>query len=154
MSPGPSKSPPLSPLAELLRRSQPLSESSGPSTGTESPLLAALQALANLTAGGPPVPSPPPTIHGRWFKDQTVPIDGYTFERCRFDRCKLLTEFATFTFRQSFISSDCQLLFQGPSLKIVRLLMHQLAMGNRIQKYFGEEAVFPTLHTDGTFTLE
>src|SRR5262245_52513438 len=59
------------------------------------------------------------TVADRWFKDQTLKIDGYAFERCRFDRCKLVSEMATFTFKESVVSSDCQLYFTGASMKVV-----------------------------------
>ena len=76
-------------------------------------------------------PSPPPMIPQRWFKDQTIHIDGYTFERCRFDRCALVTEQATFSFRECFISPDCRIYFKGPALKVARLLMHVLQLQQR-----------------------
>lgn len=154
VSPDPPKPQSQPSLADLLRQSQLLQETLGPSAETESPISAALRALANLGASGSPVPPPPPTICDRWFKDQTVYIDGYVFERCRFDRCNLVTEFATFIFRQSFISPDCRIFFKGPSLKIARLLMHQLNMSSRVEKYVGEGGIFATINFDGTFTLE
>jgi hypothetical protein len=159
VSPDPPKPPPPGSLAELFRQSQPLFQ--GPLAETESSLSGLLRAFGDL---GKAVgdfartdqlsPPPAPTIMGRWFKDQTIHIDGYTFELCRFDNCKLVTEFATFAFRRSFISPDCQVFFTGPSLKIARLLMHHLAQAGRVQKYPGEDAVFPTLNLDDTFTLE
>jgi len=37
-----------------------------------------------------------PTIQKRWFKNETIDIDGYVFEDCRFDNCQLITEMPTF----------------------------------------------------------
>lgn len=105
-------------------------------------------------AAWPQFPPLPPIIQDRWFKDDVVYIDGYIFEKCRFDRCKLITENATFTFRNCFISPDCRLFFKGPALKIVRLLMHTLRMQKRIQILRGEEGVYATPNSDGTFSLE
>ena len=96
----------------------------------------------------------PPTVQDRWFKDTTVYLDGYVFERCRFDRCQLVTEQATFTFRQCVISPDCGLVFSGPALKLARLLMHTLAVKRRIQPLTGEQNLLPQSNADGTFTLE
>lgn len=98
--------------------------------------------------------SEPSVIQDRWFKDTTVFIDGYTFERCRFDRCKLTTQLATFVFRQCFISSDSMLYFQGPSLKIARLLMHYLRQQGRIRMVEGEAGIYAVINSDGTFSLE
>src|SRR5262245_30669798 len=66
----------------------------------------------------------PPAIQKRWFKDETLYVDGYTFEDCRFDSCTLITEFATFKFQRCFIGSSCRLYFRGAALKTVQLLMH------------------------------
>ncbi len=96
----------------------------------------------------------PPVIQDRWFKDETLRIDGYTFERCRFDRCKLMSDMATFTFRECFLSPDCGLYFTGPALKVARLLMHALHIKERITPVAGEEALYATLNPDGTFSLE
>jgi hypothetical protein len=97
---------------------------------------------------------PSPVVQGAWFKDQTVNIDGYVFERCRFDRCKLITEHATFVFRQCYLSADCSIYFNGPALKIARLLLHLLREQGRVQVGADEHGVFATLNHDGTFTLE
>lgn len=97
---------------------------------------------------------PPPVIRDRWFKGESIRIDGYTFERCRFDGCSLVTEMATFTFKSCFISPDCGLYLVGPALKVARLLMHTLTVKNRITRVAGEEALYATLNQDGTFSLE
>ena len=99
-------------------------------------------------------PPPPPLIQNRWFKDETIRIDGYTFERCRFDRCKLVTQMASFTFRSCFISPDCGLYFVGAALKVARLIMHSLAIKSRLTKVDGEEGLYATINDDGTFSLE
>ncbi len=125
-------------------------ESLAQNQGQSSPLAEALRLAAPPQF--PPSPSPP--IQDRWFKDTTIHIDGYTFERCRFDRCTLLTEFAAFAFRQCFISPDCRLYFAGPSLKVVQLLMHTLRTQDRVQLLPGEEGVCAVLNPDGTFSLE
>ena len=65
-----------------------------------------------------------------------------------------MTEMATFTFRQCFISPDCRLYFVGRALKVVRLLMHTLRVKSRIVTVAGEEALYAALNPDGTFSLE
>ena len=109
--------------------------------------------LSELFGPGLPLPAPP-VIRDRWFKNETIRIDGYTFERCRFDGCKLVAEMATFTFKSCFISPDCGLYFVGPALKVARLLMHTLRVKGRITTVAGEEALYAELNSDGTFSLE
>ncbi len=116
----------------------------------------ALTSLARALAGNAPplVPPPPPPVHGKWFKDQTLQIDGYVFEGCRFDRCKLITELAIFTFKNCYISPDCSIHFSGPSLKIVRLLLHFLRLQGRVNILPNEQGLLATSNPDGTFSLE
>ncbi len=109
--------------------------------------------LAEIFGPGLP-PPPPPIIQARYFKNETIRIDGYTFERCRFDGCHLVTEWATFAFRECVLSPDCGLYFTGPALKVARLLMHALEVKRRIVRVAGEEALFAHVNPDGTFTLE
>ncbi len=99
-------------------------------------------AFARDVIGGAPLPflpPPPPVIRDRWFKGETLRIDGYTFERCRFDACKLVTENATFSFKDCFIAADCAVLFAGPALKVARLLAHVLRVKGRVTQLDGEE---------------
>ncbi len=139
---------PIRSLADILAGSQPIFTSGSSGWGRQ------LSPLEQLLYGGAALTPPsPPVIHQRWFKDQTIHIDGYTFELCRFDRCHLITEQATFAFRNCFISPDTAIYFRGPSLKIARLLMHTLRLRGRVVKLHGEEAIFPTDNTDGTFSL-
>jgi hypothetical protein len=102
----------------------------------------------------PPLLPEPLIIRDRWYKDENIHIDMYTFERCRFDRCNFITENATYVFRNCFISRDCKLFFKGPSLKVVRLMMHYLRITGRVSVMEGEEGVYATLNPDGTFSLE
>ncbi len=99
-------------------------------------------------------PPPAPIIQDRWFPDQTIHIDGYTFENCRFDRCTLVTEMATFVFKNCYIAADCRLLFKGPALKIVKLLMHLLGMQGRLPVREDERGLLVNVKPDGTFSLE
>ena len=112
-----------------------------------------LQVLAEtlFPQSNPPIFAAP-VIQDRWYKDQTIHIDGYTFERCRFDRCRLLTAVGTFAFRQCYISPDCSVFFDGAGLKVARLVMHQLAMHGRVQELPTDEGIFPTLNADGTWS--
>lgn len=100
------------------------------------------------------IPPPPPIIRDRWFKDVTLHIDGYIFERCRFDRCTLVTQVGAFSFRDCYIAPDCQLYFQGQSLRVVRLLMHLLRLHGRVQPLPGEDGIYAAENQDGTFSVE
>jgi len=106
--------------------------------------------LAAALAGLPATP----TIQLRWFKNETIYIDGYAFEDCRFDGCQLVTEMATFAFRRCYIAPNCRVYFNGAALKTVRLLMHLLRGQNRIKVRQDELGLYATLNTDGTFSRE
>ena len=124
--------------------SKALSEALG-NRDSETPFMSLARAFALSKA----VP-----IQRKWFKNETVHIDGYIFEDCRFDGCQLVTALATFTFRRCFIAPNCRLSFDGPALKTARLLMHFLRVQGRVQVREGELSVYATLNTDGTFSLE
>jgi hypothetical protein len=38
----------------------------------------------------------PTAIEGRWYNNQEVPLDGFTFVRCRFDNCELIVSKGNF----------------------------------------------------------
>jgi len=142
----PSQDDRLRALAAILAKSQPTKP--GDTASLSNPSILS-QWLASMSA-----PPAPPVVQDRWFKDQTLNIDGYTFVRCRFDSCSFITEHASFAFHACYIEVDCSVFFRGPSLKIAKLLMHQLALRGRIQINAGEETIFPVLNSDNTFNLE
>ncbi len=102
------------------------------------------------------VPPAPPIIQDRWFDNQTIYIDGYVFQRCRFDRCQPVTSMATFIFRDCYIEpATCRLFFEGPALKVVRLFAHDLVMKGRLEYKPEEDSLYPRrTGPDGKFTLE
>jgi hypothetical protein len=147
VSPEPSNK--LSGLGELSR----IAEALGPKKPEPDFLSGALAALASLVNN--PAPPQTPPIQGRWFNNQTINIDGYTFEGCRFDQCSLVTSMATFTLRDCYIAPTCSIFFDGPTLKVVRLLMHDLTLKGRIEYRPAESGLYPPVVTpDGRFTLE
>ena len=135
-------------LSDILGQSQPTNLSDF-ARAAQPPQNTFAQFLAALSS-----PPAPPVIQDRWFRGQTIYIDGYTFERCRFDACTLVMGNATFAFRQCFIAETCRLFFSGPSLKVARLLLHTMRIQGRIQTLAGEEGVFAAMGADGTFTVE
>jgi hypothetical protein len=142
---------PLRSLADILGRSQPaplgLGDIAKAATDPSSPSL--LSILASL--GGPPAP---PAIVQRWFRGETIYIDGYTFDGCRFDNCQLVTSMGNFSFRDCFIDPTSRVLFSEHALKVAKLLMHDLAMKRRLAPQHDEAGIFPLVRDDGTFTLE
>ena len=111
--------------------------------------------IADILKPWPFIPPPePPLVQDRWFKDVTIHVDGYVVERCRFDRCTLVTEQASFGFRECFISADCSVRFLGPSQKIGQLIAHVLLIKGVDLQNVVNAALFPKYNTDGTFTLE
>ena len=120
----------------------------------DNPVIAALRALRALADA--PAPPAPPVIQDRWFNNGTIYIDGYTYERCRFDGCNLVTSMATFTFRDCYIDPvTCRFYFDGPALKIVRLFAQDLVMKGRLDYRPEEDGMYPRIVSpDGKFTLE
>jgi hypothetical protein len=59
-------------------------------------------------------------VEGQWYNGQAVPLDGYTFVRCRFDNCNLITQKGSFAFEHCVIQGGF-LFFNGESQKVVRL---------------------------------
>jgi len=130
-------------LGELFRRAGigSLSSPGGTYTSTGDSLVSLANILSS-TSSAPQIPPPPPVIKDRWFKGQTINLDGYVFEKCRFDNCRLVTKTATFALRNCFVDQTSKVLFDGPALKSVRLLMHLL----------DSRAVFPIKSGTPAFT--
>jgi hypothetical protein len=137
-------------LGDILRRSRAMTDAEkAVASLSQSPLQSLLNSLSP-----PPLPPAPPPIQGRWFKDQTIHVDGFTFERCRFDNCKIVTRFSTFVFRDCFLGPTTTVFFDGPALKAAKLLMFDLVRKGRILAQAGETGIFPAVKPDGTVTLE
>ena len=85
---------------------------------------------------------------GQYFLNQVVYIDDYTFERCRFDGCKLITFKGTFRFVHCVISENTIIEYGGEAFRVAKLFNSKTAYAN----FYPNFTV--TINMDGTFTLE
>ncbi len=84
---------------------------------------------------------------GQYFLNQTVYLDDYTFIRCRFDNCTLITNKGTFKFNQCVIS-NCVVFYSQEAYKIVKLFNSLTPYANIYPQFQA------TMNADGTFTIE
>ncbi len=113
--------------------------------------------LIGLAGLAPPLP-PPPTpslqaliqamakdVHDRYYKSETIYLDGYKFTNCCFHNCTLITDTGLFTIRSCTFANT--VVNYGPNaLKIVQLY-------SLYQK--SQWPVFnPVVAADGSVTIE
>ena len=89
---------------------------------SDDPRVEPVNFLASLMTGYPY------TITGKWFNRQAISLDGYKFDRCRFDGCQLTTSKGSFALDHCMLT-QCTLIFTGEAQKVVRL--HGLVVGFR-----------------------
>lgn len=85
---------------------------------------------------------------GQYFLNQTVYIDDYTFVRCRFDNCTLITNKGTFKFLQCVIGNGTVIRYGGEALKITKLFNSMSVYGQYYPSFLAK------INADGTFNIE
>ncbi len=60
-------------------------------------------------------------VENRYYKDQTVYLDGYNFSNCVFDHCVLSTNVGTFLLRSCKLINGCTLQYGPNAARIIRL---------------------------------
>ena len=85
---------------------------------------------------------------GQYFLNQTVYIDDYTFAKCRFDNCKLVTYKGTFKFDHCVVDASTVMFYGGEALKIVKLFNSESPFAASFPNFLVQ------LNQDGTFSLE
>jgi len=84
----------------------------------------------------------------QYFLNQTVYIDDYTFVKCRFDKCHLVTFKGTFKFNHCIIDPSTIIQYGGESLKIATLF-NETTLKSELYPNFKAR-----INEDGTFSLE
>jgi hypothetical protein len=86
-------------------------------------------------------------FEGKWFRNQEINIDGYSFSNCRFDSCTITTSKGSFSFDHCYLS-NCRIIYGEAAQKTVRLYIWGAQMG-------GEAAasLYPISNPDGTYTI-
>jgi hypothetical protein len=87
-----------------------------------------------------------PQLYSVWYHRQNFHIDGYHFNRCRFDECILHLSSGNFEFTNCIISQDTTVVFQGNTIAIVRLFSRLLAWQTT-------SPFAPIFHEDGTISI-
>ena len=104
-----------------------------------------------------PIPPPSPSlgltgpiawnIRDRYYKNQTIPLDGYTFTNCCFHNCNLETDTGVFALRACTIA-NCQIRYGPNALRILKLFN----IFNPSWKMFPK--LLPNIGADGAVTIE
>jgi len=89
-----------------------------------------------------------PVVKGQWFKDQTMRLDGWTFQNCRFDGCMLHVATSSIRLDRCYIDEETSIVFEGMVLNIVRLFHVRNDYMKDKFPYFA-----PTYHDDGTISI-
>lgn len=87
-------------------------------------------------------------VENRVYKNQRVPLDGYSFKNCAFIECDL------HTVKGSFILEDCHITrcmatFNGSALRVVKFSSLILSTWNQLA-----ESLRPTVEPDGGITVK
>lgn len=90
-------------------------------------------------------------VVGQWFSNSTIEIDGYHFERCRFDNCTLRSTRGDFQMTNCYVAANNKLYFLSNTYKQIKLLLHRQQM--RGQTLDDLTALKPVANPDGTITI-
>ncbi|WP_193165255.1 hypothetical protein [Microbulbifer hainanensis] len=64
----------------------------------------------------------PKKVNGLWFSEKEVYLDGYTFEECRFDNCKLhVANAENVNLINCYISNDSYFVYGASALSAIKL---------------------------------
>lgn len=83
----------------------------------------------------------------RYYKDETIYLDGYTFTNCCFNNCELITETGVFALRSCMILSNCRFRYGPAAVRVIRLW--NVINFNATWPEFN-----PKVEADGSVTIE
>lgn len=110
----------------------------------------ALSSALNVGHGNGQPPPPPkleyPKIEGLWFNQKVVKLDGWNFEGCRFDGCRLIIETPYFIVKNCYIDESNFIEVGGSLMNAVRFL-------NIKQHSAGHVIYGPVRNIDGTVSI-
>ncbi len=86
------------------------------------------------------------TVRDKYYKGQTIHLDGYTFVNCCFHNCTLVTETGVFTIDACTISS-CSLRFGFNGIRMIRLF-------NLLDGFSSTSLFNPDIAHDGAVTIK
>ncbi|WP_460061008.1 hypothetical protein [Pseudomonas sp. S2_A05] len=98
----------------------------------------------------PPPPPPPflkyPSVDGLWYNNKVIKLDGWNFQSCRFDNCRLIIETPHFTVKNCFIDGSNSVEIQGVLMNAVKFLNMNAPMA--VHPFYQ-----PTKNPDGTVSI-
>lgn len=98
-------------------------------------------------ASPPPLPQLNyPKVEGLWFHKKVLKLDGWNFEGCRFDGCKLIIETPYFVIKNCYID-------ESNSVELVGSLMNAVRFLNIKQHNAGNIIFWPIKNFDGTVSI-
>ena len=89
----------------------------------------------------------PYKVEGQWYHNKLIHLDGYTFERCRFDSCDIHISTGNFRVNHCYFA-NCRFFYSGNALNLVRLYNINANEARSNWPYLA-----PTLNSDGTLTI-
>lgn len=96
-------------------------------------------------AAAPP-PLQYPKVEGLWFNQKVVKLDGWHFEGCRFDSCRLIIETPYFIVKNCYIDESNSIEVAGSLINAVRFL--------NIKPHAAGHPVYgPVKNLDGTVSI-
>ena len=87
-------------------------------------------------------------VNDVWFNDRAVSLDGYNFQSCRFDNCKLHIASANFEMHKCFVDDNTVIFYHGEMVKILRLFNCRYHWIYQKLPYFA-----PVRHENGTISI-
>lgn len=90
-------------------------------------------------------------IVGQWFNNTPINLDGYHFQRCRFDNCIISSGRGDFQLTDCYIDETTKVFISRNSAKPIRLLMHRLqTIGQALEDLPGFQV---KKNPDGTISI-
>ncbi len=88
------------------------------------------------------------TLKGVWFNNRDVILDGYRFEDCRFDNCRLSAWSTDFQLIRCLIDASTVVNYGSDASRLIKLFH------SRNEWFYTNDPVFaPTRHEDGTISI-
>ena len=79
-----------------------------------------------------PPPGPPPelaeliarlakNVTNRYYKNETIHLDGYNFTNCCFNNCILITNTGAFSLKSCALLANCTIQYGPNAVRLIRL---------------------------------
>ncbi|WP_273221730.1 hypothetical protein [Pseudomonas sp.] len=102
---------------------------------------------AGLAYGSvPPALPSPPSVKGLWYNEKVIKLDGWRFEACRFDKCRLIIETPNFSL------VDCY-LDESNFIEVAGKLVNALQFANLRGECSDSPSYYPVRNPNGTVSV-